>query len=168
MKNDLIKVLIEDISLDGKGIARYSGMVIFVPYVASRGDELIVKILKVKKDYTFGKIEKILKKSTYRIDVNCDNYYKCGGCVFRYISYNEELHIKSKFVKDSLNKFAGTTNFNVSDIIGAKDISHYRNKVQVPVRYNSDQKLYLDFLVLTVIMWLSVWNVNYILRNLIR
>lgn len=61
-KNDLIEVLIEDVSLDGKGVARYDRIVIFVPFAAV-GDKLIVKILKVKKDYAFGKIEKILKKS---------------------------------------------------------------------------------------------------------
>lgn len=143
-KNDLIEVLIEDVSLDGKGIARYNGIVIFVPFAAV-GDKLIVKILKVKKDYAFGKTEKILKKSLHRINVDCDSYYKCGGCVFRHISYDEELRIKSKFVKDSLNKFAGITNFNVSDIIGAKDINHYRNKAQVPVRYNRDQKIISGF-----------------------
>lgn len=143
-KNDLIEVTIEDVSLDGKGIARYSGMVIFVPYAAV-GDKLTVKILKVKKDYMFAKIEKILEKSVYRVNVDCDSYYKCGGCVFRHISYDEELHIKSKFVKDCLNKFAGINNFNVSDIIGAKNINHYRNKAQVPVRYSSDQKIISGF-----------------------
>ena len=59
-KNDLIEVLIEDVSLDGKGIARYNGIVVFVPYAAV-GDKLIVKILKVKKDYVFAKIERILE-----------------------------------------------------------------------------------------------------------
>jgi len=143
-KNDLIEVLIEDVSLDGKGIARYNGIVVFVPYAAV-GDKLIVKILKVKKDYVFAKIEGILEKSMHRIDVDCDCYYKCGGCVFRHISYDEELRIKSKFIKDSLSKFAGINNFNISDIIGAKEINHYRNKAQVPVRYGSDEKIISGF-----------------------
>ena len=143
-KNDLIEVLIEDVSLDGKGIARYNGIVVFVPYAAV-GDKLIVKILKVKKDYVFAKIERILEKSMHRIDVDCDCYYKCGGCVFRHISYDEELRIKSKFIKDSLSKFAGINNFNISDIIGAKEINHYRNKAQVPARYGSDEKIISGF-----------------------
>lgn len=143
-KNDLIEVLIEDVSLDGKGIARYDGIVVFVPYAAV-GDKLVVKILKVKKDYAFAKIERILEKSIHRIDVDCDCYYKCGGCVFRHISYDEELRIKSKFIKDSLSKFAGINDFNISDIIGAKDINHYRNKAQVPVRYGNDRKIISGF-----------------------
>ncbi len=143
-KNNLIEVLIEDVSLDGKGIARYDGIVIFVPFAAV-GDKLIVKILKVKKDYAFGKIEKILKRSLHRIDVDCDSYYKCGGCVFRHISYDEELRIKSKFIRDSLNKFSGIVDFKISDIIGAKDINYYRNKAQVPVRYSGNKKIVSGF-----------------------
>ena len=88
-KNDLIEVSVEDMTLDGKGIARYNGMVVFIPYAAV-GDKLIVKILKIKKDYMFAKIEKILKESPHRTTVDCSSYHKCGGCVFRHISYEEE------------------------------------------------------------------------------
>lgn len=103
----------------------------------------------------------------HRIDVDCDCYYKCGGCVFRHISYDEELRIKSKFIKDSLSKFAGINNFNISDIIGAKEINHYRNKAQVPVRYGSDEKIISGFLVHTVTMWLNFQNASCIIESLI-
>ena len=61
-KNDLINVNIDDVSLDGNGIAHYNGKVIFVPYSAI-GDKLLIKISEIKKNYAFGHIEKLLSKS---------------------------------------------------------------------------------------------------------
>ena len=97
-KNEIIPLKITDVSIDGKGIGKYKGVAVFVPCSAIE-DELEVKILKVKKNYAFGKIEKIIKASSGRIKPDCKVYPKCGGCAFRHISYEEELKIKEKYIK---------------------------------------------------------------------
>ena len=53
-KNDIITLNITDISVDGFGIGRYDNIAVFVPFAAV-GDTLQVLIVKVLKNYCFGK-----------------------------------------------------------------------------------------------------------------
>ena len=62
-KNEEIILNITDVTSDGNGIGKHNGMAVFVPLTAI-GDECLVKILKVKKNYVFGKFWKLLSHQT--------------------------------------------------------------------------------------------------------
>lgn len=143
-KNDIVEILIDAMTSEGNGIGRLDGMVIFVP-ASAVGDKLKVKILKVKKNYAFGKIEEILEPSKSRIKSDCMQYLKCGGCVYRHINYNEEKKIKKQKVIDALKKIGGFENIKVNDIIGSKNVDNYRNKAQLPIGKNKDGDYELGF-----------------------
>ena len=66
-KNEIIDLTITAMSSEGSGIGRYEGLAVFVPMTAI-GDGLKVKILKVKSNCAFGKIEKLITPSVSRID----------------------------------------------------------------------------------------------------
>ena len=131
-KNDIVKIKITSATAEGSGVGKTEdNIVVFVPMTAI-GDEIEVRILKVKKTYAFGKIEKIITPSAARISPDCPNFSKCGGCVWRHISYDEELKIKSKKVKDAVERIGGiSTEFR--PIIGSDRVNRYRNKAQLPV-----------------------------------
>ncbi|MBQ3969020.1 MAG: 23S rRNA (uracil(1939)-C(5))-methyltransferase RlmD [Clostridia bacterium] len=107
-------------------------MAVFVPLTAV-GDKINARILKVKKNYAFGKIENIITPSKIRIEPDCECYSKCGGCVFRHISYEEELKIKKQRVYDALTRIGKIENFEMNDIVGSDEPNGYRNKSQIPV-----------------------------------
>ena len=95
-KNDVIVLKINDVTLDGSGVGRYDGLAVFVPMTAI-GDTVEVKILKVRPNFAFAKVVNILEPSPDRIDNDCPVFGRCGGCVFRHISYEAELNIKKKY-----------------------------------------------------------------------
>ncbi len=130
-KNKIYTAIVEDLTLDGNGVCKIDGFAVFVPMTAV-GDEIKVKIVKVLKNYGFGIVEKIITPSKSRIENDCPHFKKCGGCSFRHISYEEELKIKEKSVKDAFQRIGG---FNVEPepILGALQSDYYRNKVQYPV-----------------------------------
>ena len=130
-KNDIIELKIEGITNEGCGIGRYEGMVVFVPFSAV-GDILSVKLLKVNKSHSYGKIESILSPSPDRIKPDCKAFGKCGGCSFRHISYEAELRAKEGFVKDAFLRIGGL-NPEFLPIIGNISVDGYRNKAQYPV-----------------------------------
>ena len=105
-KNQIEQMQITAMSSDGNGIAKFDGMVVFVPYSAV-GDELLVRIVKVQKHYSYGIIEQILKPSPDRVQDGCPVYQKCGGCAFRHISYQAELRHKAEFVESNLRRLGG-------------------------------------------------------------
>ena len=116
-----------DMSVDGQGIVKADGLVIFVKGLII-GEIANVKIISEKKNYAFGIIDKLLKQSEYRIESDCPISYKCGGCDYRYIDYDYSLTLKKKVLD---NTFKG---FTVNQIIKDDNPYYYRNKIQMPVQ----------------------------------
>ncbi len=130
-KNDIIDLNITAMSSEGSGIGRYEGLTVFVP-MSAVGDELKVKILKVKSNCAYGKIEEIITPADNRVAPICDAFSKCGGCVYRHISYDEELRIKQQRVEDAIKRI-GSVDLKSKPIISDKRTEGYRNKAQYPV-----------------------------------
>ncbi len=143
-KNDIIDLSIESISSDGSGIGKYNNMVIFVPNSVI-GDKLKIKILKVKKNYAFGKIDKIISPSKDRIESHCINHLKCGGCVYGHVNYETELKYKTQKVKDAISRIGGLDASIVNPIIGAKKHEKYRNKAQIPIGISKNGEYEIGF-----------------------
>lgn len=131
LKNQEIVLEIADITNEGSGVGKYEGMAVFVPLTAV-GDIAKVKILKVKKNYAFGKLIEIIKPSSDRIEPDCPVFNKCGGCVFRHINYNAECKIKEKKVYEAIKRIGGV-DLKPQPIIYCKETQFYRNKAQFPI-----------------------------------
>ena len=131
-KNDIINLEITSTTSQGSGVGKtLDGMVIFVPHSAV-GDKLKVRILKNKKTYAYGKIEEILSPSPDRIEVDCTEFFKCGGCVYRHINYKKELEIKYNRVKDAIKRIGGLKDIKINPVVSNPNINRYRNKAQIP------------------------------------
>ena len=130
-KNDIIELTVTAMSSEGSGIGRYDGLAVFVP-LSAVGDRLSVKILKVKSNCAFGKIESIVEPSADRCAPDCAVFSKCGGCVYRHINYEAELKIKKQRVEDCVRRIGGI-DMSPAMIVGAENPERYRNKAQYPV-----------------------------------
>ena len=133
-KNDLIELEITDVTLQGSGVGRYEGMAVFVPMTAV-GDRIICRIVKVQKSFCFGITDTIITPSDDRAVRGCDVYSKCGGCLFRHISYEAEAVLKQRSVREIFARIGGFAegSFTEEPIISAEDTDRYRNKAQYPV-----------------------------------
>lgn len=142
-KNSCHKVNITSINSSGFGVCRVDGVVCFVAGGVT-GDELEIKIIKSKKNYNIGKIEKIITPSPKRQENDCNVFKKCGGCCYRHVNYKDELEIKETGVRDAFTRIGHIENINLKPIIPAKSSSRYRNKAQYPVK-NENGKFYAGF-----------------------
>lgn len=130
-KNEIIPLKITGLTSEGSGIARFDGKAVFVPFSAV-GDEIEARVLKDCKSYAYAKIERILKPSEDRIENDCAVFGKCGGCVFRHISYDAELRAKESIVRDAFERI-GKLNPEFLPIDCGDKSERYRNKLQMPV-----------------------------------
>ncbi len=130
-KNDIIPLSVTGISSDGNGVGRApDGTVVFVPCSAV-GDELSVRVLKLKASYAYGKIEKIVAPSADRAEPGCEAFPRCGGCAFRHLKYGAERRAKREFIEDALKRIAGL-DVTVEDFLyGEPD--GYRDKAEYPL-----------------------------------
>ena len=65
----------------GEGVGRFKGFTVFVPG-ALDGEEVLVRIELVKKNYARGEAVEIRKRSPHRVEPPCPLYGECGGCQY--------------------------------------------------------------------------------------
>lgn len=102
---DIIKSFeITDTAYGGYGVGRDpSGRVIFVTGTVE-GDVVDVRISDDKKSFAYADLLAINKPSSYRVKPTCPKANKCGGCLFAHISYDAQINIKLKIIKNALRK----------------------------------------------------------------
>ncbi len=137
-KNEEFIVDIIDNGYQGEGIAKIDNFAIFIPG-ALKGEKVKIVIVKVLKSHAFGKVLEILKKSDYRVEVDCKTYKRCGGCNLRHIRYNETLLIKRNIVQNLVNKNLSSKP-KVQETLGMDEPYNYRNKAQYPVGQDKENK----------------------------
>ena len=137
-KNEKYVVEILDNGFEGEGITKIDGFTVFVQG-AIKGEKVEILVLKVLTSYAFAKIIKVIEKSPYRIDVDCNTYKRCGGCNLRHIDYKYTLEIKRNAVQSLVSKTL-KNDVKVLDTLGMRDPYFYRNKVQYPVGFDKDGK----------------------------
>lgn len=131
-KNELIELNITSLTSDGDGVGRAGELVFFVPNTAV-GDVIRARVLKVKKNVGFARVEEVLTPSPDRVTPDCPVSFSCGGCVYRHISYEAELRAKRQKVADAVTRIGKLSGDLVKDIIPSEKIDGYRNKAMIPV-----------------------------------
>ena len=138
-KNDEIILEITAVANEGNGIGKYEGMAVFVPFCVP-GDIIKARIVKLRKNYCFGKLIDFIKKSDLRIESDCPLFSKCGGCAFRNISYENEIQLKTLKVADDMKRIGGISVTPQTAVFGNE--FRYRNKVQYPCNECGDFGFY--------------------------
>ena len=130
--NENYSVEIVGAAIDGRGIARVDGQVLFVPG-ALPGERCLVRVVNIGKTAAHGKLLRVEAASPHRIEPDCPYFPACGGCDFRHADYALETELKRQRVLDALNRIGGCGLENLK-ITGAAEQDGYRNKVQYPVQ----------------------------------
>ena len=131
-KGQILELTIEDMSQEGKGIGKADGFAVFVDG-AVVGDKVRVQLRKVKKRYGFGRLFEILEESPDRIESFCERQGECGGCPYGQLSYDAQLALKEKQVRDKLERLGGINDPVLYPIMAMDEPFRYRNKASMPV-----------------------------------
>ena len=137
-KNEEYIVDIIDNGFSGEGIAKIDGFTVFVPNLL-KGETAKIRIVKVVSSHAFGKVIEILNEDEARREVDCETFYKCGGCSLRFVDYNKTLEIKREAVKSTFKKNYGKE-IEIDEVIGMSNPYNYRNKLQYPIGIDSNGK----------------------------
>ncbi|MDR1463921.1 MAG: 23S rRNA (uracil(1939)-C(5))-methyltransferase RlmD [Oscillospiraceae bacterium] len=133
-KNDVLTLSVTGMTLQGAGLARAEGLLVFLPG-ACPGDTVRAVIVKTKGNCAFGKCLEVLEPSPARIPSACQAFPRCGGCAFRHITYEAELALKQREVGEILRRIGGLTP-ELRPILGAERPDRYRNKAMVPLGWD--------------------------------
>ncbi len=128
-----VKVTIESLAHDGRGVAHVEGKVIFIDE-ALPGEEVEFVYTDSRKDFAEGKVVKLFSRSADRVDALCAHYGVCCGCSFQHVESSAQIRIKQELLIDQFKR------------IGKVDIPElwqpligphwgYRSKARMGVKY---------------------------------
>ena len=115
-----VELEITDMTDDGKGLGRLSGLAIFVAG-AVPGDKVSARITRLKKRYALAETIMLLEASAARVQPPCPYYQDCGGCSMLELSYDEQLCIKRKNIITKLERIGALEEPTVREVLGAAD-----------------------------------------------
>lgn len=135
-KNQILTVEIVDITSEGEGIGKINGYPFFIKDTVI-GDQAEIRVTRVKKNYAYARLEKVLTPSPFRVDAKCAFHRQCGGCQIQAMSYKRQLEFKESKVRNHLiriGEFEPELVSRVMEPIVSMDTPfHYRNKAQYPI-----------------------------------
>ena len=146
-KNEEFEILIEDMSEDGSGIGHIDGMAVFVKDTVA-GDRALIKIIKVKKSYAYGRLMKLIESSPDRTAAPCEIARQCGGCTMQHVDYQAQLRLKNSKVVNCLKRIGGIENAKelCEEVLGIEnDPFRFRNKMQFPIGVDKEGKPVIGF-----------------------
>lgn len=133
VKNEVYEMMVDDIGVNGEGIGKVEGYTLFVDG-GLPGETVLVKVVKVGKNFGFGKLESIQVPSPDRVIPICKVASQCGGCQLQHLSYEGQLKFKQNKVDQLIKRIGKLSDIQVEPVIGMDEPYYYRNKVQYPVR----------------------------------
>ena len=143
-KDDCVTLHIEDIGTGGEGIGKADGFTFFVKD-AIVGDVIEAKVMKLKKNYGYARLMKVLTPSKDRVEPKCPVARQCGGCQIQEMRYEAQLAFKQKMVQNNLERIGGLSDFEMYPVIGMETPYAYRNKAQFPVGEDKDGNIVIGF-----------------------
>ena len=126
----IVEIKIEDVAFGGKGVGRDQGKAVFVPYTID-GEVVSGEIVREKKQFAEAELLDVKEKSPHRVEAQCPYFGRCGGCAYQHIDYEHQLAIKSRQVRDVLQRIGRFKDIPMQPIIPSVLPYAYRNRITV-------------------------------------
>ena len=131
-KNADYIMTIDNMGYEGEGVGKIDNFTVFVAG-AIVGEKVKVKIVKISKNFAFGKLLEIIEAAPSRIEPVCSIYKSCGGCNIQHLDYKGQLDFKTNRVIEVINRIGKLEGVKIHSTLGMDSPYNYRNKVQLPV-----------------------------------
>src|SRR5881398_1584341 len=125
-----VDLKIEDIAFGGKGVGRAQGKAVFVPYTIE-GELVSAEVVREKKQFAEAELVEVKESSPHRVEPQCPYFGRCGGCAYQHVSYEHQLAIKWRQVRDILHRIGKLKDVPMRPIIPSQEQYGYRNRITV-------------------------------------
>jgi 23S rRNA (uracil1939-C5)-methyltransferase len=128
-----VKVTIESLAHDGRGVAHVDGKVIFIDE-ALPGEDVEFVYTESHKDYAEGKVVTLLSRAADRVDALCPHYGICGGCSFQHVNSPTQIRIKQDLLAEQFKRIGKVA---MPELWEPLEGPHwgYRRKARMGVKY---------------------------------
>jgi 23S rRNA (uracil1939-C5)-methyltransferase len=96
-----MSVAIDSLDLEGRGVGRIDGKVVFVEG-ALPGERVRIETWRRKPSFDLANLAGIERPSALRVAPRCRHYERCGGCSLQHLDERAQVAIKQRVLEDSL------------------------------------------------------------------
>lgn len=125
-----IELQVTDVAFGGKGVGRFDGKAVFVPYTID-GEKIVARIVRERTKFAEAQLESVNQRSPHRVEPRCPYFGRCGGCAYQHIEYEHQLALKWRQVRDILQRIGKFENIPLRPIVPAPHEYGYRNRITV-------------------------------------
>lgn len=122
-----MRTTIKKIGINGEGIGYIDHTPVFIEG-ALLHEIVDIKIVEKNPRYMIAKIEKIIKKSEFRVIPKCQIQYRCKTCSMMEIAYEQQKEYKYDLLKQTLIKYAQVDPRLVKRTVGCQALYAYRSQ----------------------------------------
>jgi 23S rRNA (uracil1939-C5)-methyltransferase len=136
-QRETFEVEIDSLDLDGRGVARHDGKVLFAEG-ALPGERVRVQLVRAKPRYDTARVLQILRESAMRGVPRCPHFGlhagACGGCSMQHLEPRAQVALKQRVLEDTLWHLGRLRpEVVLRPIIGPA--WHYRHRARLTVRH---------------------------------
>lgn len=133
---------IEKLIYGGDGLARLHsdqqagepasrGKTVFLPFVLA--DERVeASLISEKRGFARAELQRVIEPSPHRVQPTCPYFGACGGCHYQHASYEHQLEVKEKILRETLRRTA-RLELEHQIQIHPSPPSNYRNRSRLQV-----------------------------------
>jgi len=126
---EIVPFVITSLDPWGKGVCLKEGYPVLFVEKALPEEEGMAIIVEVKSKVCFALISSLTRASPLRNSDSeklCESYQNCFGCVYRHVSYEQEIFFKKKSLE---SHFRNLISVEKIEFIGGQKREFYRNRV---------------------------------------
>lgn len=124
-----IRLDIQALISDGRGLARHEDLAVFVAG-ALPGQQVEATIVAVKTNLAEARLDSVLAETPDARSAPCPHSRQCGGCAWQGMRYPQQLVWKQRFVGDALQRIGRVADPPVLPIVPSPLEWGYRNKME--------------------------------------
>lgn len=128
----VVELVVDDLSHDGRGVARHEGKVVFVAD-ALPGERVRAQLQRRRRDFDEAALVQVLEPSADRVTPRCEHFGTCGGCVLQHLAPAAQIAAKQRQLLENFRRLADLAPARVLPPLTA-DVWHYRRKARLSVR----------------------------------
>lgn len=132
-----ISVTATDLDAFGQGVARHKGKAIFIPGLLPE-EQAEVVITEDKRQFSKGKIKKLLIRSPQRVVPRCPHFSTCGGCQQQHASEALQHQSKRAALQRLIARETGV-NMPPEPVIAGPEYG-YRRRARFSLQYQPQSK----------------------------
>jgi 23S rRNA (uracil1939-C5)-methyltransferase len=121
---------IDTLTLQAEGLGRLGGRVVFVPG-ALPGETVEVELTFEKKNYSRGRLVRVLDPSPERIAPPCPLFDRCGGCHLQHLPAEAQDRFKTENFRAAMVHALKQPDLPLQPLLEAPQRFHYRQRLRL-------------------------------------